>query len=264
MNEQAGFFKRIGKLFKGGNKATAELPDINAEERGDNGSAHTSTATATGHNSGAIFHSVDATRSTFLRPWAKRDNAIGQLQDGFNALTGLMGAVKESLDKQNQRQDELVRVLGQLPETLRSIPETGAAQAEALRAVAEQIKYQNSQQAKLGDILEKVSETEGNQKDILEALRERMENLGDHDQTLADSLNNVGAAMQTVSKHSNTSAQVLEQMRDNINSREGELQRILNKQGNRYTTMLAIAIFLSIAALAAVCVIGYLLIIRPH
>ena len=44
MNEQAGFFKRIGKLFKGGNKATAELPDINAEERGDNGSAHTSTA----------------------------------------------------------------------------------------------------------------------------------------------------------------------------------------------------------------------------
>src|SRR3954471_3182039 len=62
MNEQAGFFKRIGKLFKGGNKATAELPDINAEERGDNGSAHTSTATASGHNSGAIFHSVDATR----------------------------------------------------------------------------------------------------------------------------------------------------------------------------------------------------------
>ena len=114
MNDQAGFFSRIGKLFKGGSKATAEMPDINAEERGENGSAHTSTAAATGHNnSGAIFHSVDATRSTFLRPWAKRDNAIGQLQDGFNALTGLMGAVKDSLDKQNQRQDELVRVLGQ-------------------------------------------------------------------------------------------------------------------------------------------------------
>ena len=266
MNEQAGFFSRIGRLFKGGSKATAELPELNMEERasgrGDNGSADQ--ASVTGHNTGAIFHSVDATRSTFLRPWAKRDNAIGQLQDGFNALTGLMGAVKDSLDKQNQRQDELVRVLGQLPETLRSIPETGAAQTETLKAIAEQIKYQNAQQAKLGDILEKVSEAEGSQKDILESLRDRVDNLGDQDRTLADSLNNVGAAMQTVSKHSSTSAQVLEQMRDNINSRESDLQRMMNKQSARYTTMLAIAIFLSIAALAAVCVIGYLLIIKPR
>jgi hypothetical protein len=63
-----------------------------------------------------------------------------------------------------------------------------------------------------------------------------------------------------VSRTSHTSAQVLEQMRDNINSREGELQRLMQKQSARYTTMLAIAIFLSIAALAAVCVIGYLVI----
>ena len=111
MNDQAGFFSRIGRLFKGGPKATAELPDLQGDE-------HTATATAgsdngssphgsaTGHNTGAIFHSVEATRSTFLRPWAKRDNAINQLQEGFSALTGLMGAVKDSLDKQNQRQDE--------------------------------------------------------------------------------------------------------------------------------------------------------------
>src|SRR5258706_2247692 len=33
MNEQAGFFSRIGRLFKGGSKATAELPELNMEER---------------------------------------------------------------------------------------------------------------------------------------------------------------------------------------------------------------------------------------
>ena len=67
-----------------------------------------------------------------------------------------------------------------------------------------------------------------------------------------------------MSKSNQTSAQVLEQMRDNINSREGELQRMMHKQGARYTTMLAIAIFLSIAALVAVCVIGFLLLNKPH
>ena len=38
----------------------------------------------------------------------------------------------------------------------------------------------------------------------------------------------------------------------------GELQRLLQKQGVRYTTMLAVSIFLAIAALVAVCVMGYL------
>ena len=47
-------------------------------------------------------------------------------------------------------------------------------------------------------------------------------------------------------------------MRDNINSRDGELERILHRQGSRFTTMLAVAIFLSIAALVAVGVIGYI------
>jgi hypothetical protein len=85
-----------------------------------------------------------------------------------------------------------------------------------------------------------------------------VETLSQHDEAMANNLSSVGSAMQAVSKNSHTSAQVLEQMRDNINSRDGELERILNKQGSRFTTMLAIAIFLSIAALVAVGVIGYL------
>jgi hypothetical protein len=265
MSDQPGFFSRLGSFFKGGGSsksATAELPiDPNGITEGENGIA---TGSAGSNGAGQFFHPVEATRSTFLRPWAKRDAAIVQLQEGFTALTGLMGAVKESLEKQNQRQDELIQVLGDLPDVLRSIPASGAAQTETLKAIASQIKEQNTHQQKLGQILEKVSETGGNQREILDSLKQRVETLGDHDRTIAASLNNVGSAMETVSRTSHTSAQVLEQMRDNINSREGELQRMMHKQGARYTTMLAIAIFLSIAALAAVCVIGFLLLTKPH
>jgi hypothetical protein len=63
--------------------------------------------------------------------------------------------------------------------------------------------------------------------------------------------------MQTVSRNSQASAQVLEQLRDNINNRDGQLERIMHKQAARFTTMLAIAIFLSVAALGAVAIIGY-------
>jgi hypothetical protein len=260
MSEPSGFFARIGSFFKGGNKsatAIADLPEPLQQSQHSNGEGENGSGST-------LLHPAEATRSTFLRPWAKRDAAIVQLQEGFTALTGMMGAVKDSLDKQNQRQDDLIQVLGGLPEVMRSIPASGAAQTETLKAIADQIKQQNAQQQKLGQILEKVSEAEGNQKDILTTLRQRVENLSDHDRTIADSLNNVGSAMQTVSQTSQTSAQVLEQMRDNIHAREGELQRMMHKQGARYTTMLAIAIFLSIAALAAVCVMGYLLMTKTH
>src|SRR5256885_15596195 len=58
--------------------------------------------------------------TTFLKPWAKRDAALSQLQEGFNSLTNLMSSVKENLDRQSQRQDELLRILHHLPEALRA------------------------------------------------------------------------------------------------------------------------------------------------
>jgi uncharacterized phage infection (PIP) family protein YhgE len=261
MSNDTGFFTRIGNIFKGGNKGQSGLPVMKSVTDDESGLSQMHSGNyGSGNGGSSLLQPVDATRSTFLRPWAKRDASIIQLQEGFNALTGLMGAVKDSLEKQNQRQDELLNVLSSLPEAMRSIPATGAAQTETLRAIADQIKEQNAHQQKLGDILEKVTETHGTHKESLEQLREHVETLGDHDKSIADNLNQVGAAMQDVSQNSKVSAHVLEQMRDNINSREGELQRILHKQSARYTTMLAIAIFLSIAALGAVCVIGYMVI----
>jgi DNA repair exonuclease SbcCD ATPase subunit len=200
------------------------------------------------------------TRTTFLRPWAKRDAAIQHLQEGFNTLTDLMGAIRDNLDKQNARQDQLLGALQQLPHVLETLPENNRVQAETLQAICKQIEGQSTQQVKLGEILEKIGTSTGEQRQMVDALRGRVEDIHKTDTTIADYLNNVGSSLKDVSKNSQTSAQVLEQMRDNIDARDGQLERVLHRQGVRFTTMLAIAIFLSIAALVAVGVIGYVLI----
>ena len=123
----------------------------------------------------------------------------------------------------------------------------------------QQLTSQAEQQQTLGDILEKLSESGGEQKDILEALRERVETLNHQDKAMADSLNTVGAAMESASRNAATSAEVLSSLRDTIKTRDNELERVLHRQGTRFTTMLAIAIFLSVAALTAVVVMGYLM-----
>jgi ABC-type transporter Mla subunit MlaD len=257
----SGFFGRLGSWFRGARPSDAPGPSSTTPHT--NGGAHSSSALS-GEDS-LLDHSsaitpLDATRTTFFKPWAKRDAALANIQEGFSALTGLMGAIKENLDRQNQRQDELIQYMSHLPELLKTIPAASQSQTQTLATIAEQMKHQNTQQTRLTEILAKVSETGGHQNEVLESLHERVEALNAHDRTIADSLQGVGSAMQSVSQTSQSSAHVLEQMRDNINARQEDLQKILHKQSARYTTMLAISLFLAMAAVIAVCVFGYLMV----
>src|SRR6059058_4568575 len=230
MSEQTTLFSRIGGWFKKSNRSD------NGRMGGD--------LPLNDHQ--ANNTSVVVTRSSFLRPWAKRDAAIQQLQDGFSTLTDLMGGIRENLERQNARQAELMQYLSSLPQVLEQLPESNRVQGEALKAIHQQLASQNAQQSKLSEILERVAETGGQQRELIEDLAERVETVKANDETIASHLQSVGDAMQNVSR----------------NSRDGQLERILHRQNTRFTTMLAIAIFLSISALVVVSILGYLLIIK--
>ncbi|HTL28385.1 MAG TPA: hypothetical protein VL282_04170 [Tepidisphaeraceae bacterium] len=239
MSEQTTLLSRIGGWFKRSSNENGDLPLV-----------HHGEVTNLEH------------RSSFLRPWARRDAAIQQLQDGFGTLTDLMSGIRSNLEKQNERQEELLSYLSHIPQALQSIPESNRVQGETLKAIHQQLSVQSDQQGKLNDILGQMSRTSFEQRGMLDELRERVDTVRETDRVIADNLGNVGVAMEAVTKNSATSAEVLGQMRDRINDRDDQLEKILQKQNIRFTTMLAIAIFLSIAALAAVGIVGYLLLIR--
>jgi len=233
---QQTFASRIGKWFKAGNRVERDLP---LESSAENGASLT-------------------TRSTFLRPWAKRDEAISNLQNGVGALADLMSTIRDNLESQGRRQQELLGYLSHLPQALEALPEAGRIQGETLKAIHQQLAAQNGQQNKLGEILERIVQADGERRKAVDGLRDSVESLREQDSAISDNLGNVGLAMQHVSRASEASTKVLEQMRENLTSRETELQAMLSKQSSRMTIMLAIAIGLSVLALAAVCAVGYL------
>jgi DNA repair exonuclease SbcCD ATPase subunit len=198
------------------------------------------------------------TRTTFLRPWAKRDAAIAQLQEGFTTLTDLMGSIRDNLDHQNRRQDELLSALQQLPQVLQSLPESNRVQTETLLAIRSQIEGQSAQQQRLGEILTHIGKTASEQRQVVDELRGRVEDLHKADTTIADYLNNVGTALKDVSQNSASTSLVLSQMRDNQSVRDAQVEQVLHRQGARFTAMLIVTIVIAIAALAAVGVLAYL------
>jgi hypothetical protein len=197
-------------------------------------------------------------RVTFLRPWAKRDQAMENLNRGIGALGDLLTGIRENMEKQSLRQEDLLSQLSGLPEALKAIPEAGRVQGETLKAIHQQIERQASQQSKLGDVLERISQADSRQDSALDALHRTMSSMGDHEQAISTNLTTLGLALESITSNSQSSAQVLEQMRDGGARRDGELERIIKRQNTRFTTMLTIAIVLSIAALTAVATFGYL------
>jgi archaellum component FlaC len=194
-------------------------------------------------------------RPSIIRPFAKRDQAIANLQEGFNTLTELMTTIKDNLNDQGRRQDELLSYLSHLPKAIEGIPETNRLQVESLKAISARLEQQNQQQNLIGEILGKLADSDGEQKKAVEDVRTRVETVAEQNKVISDNLSSVGSAMQTVSRNSQTSAQVLEQVRDNIQKRDGQLERLMQKQAARFTWMLVIAIFMSIAALVAVVIV---------
>jgi len=238
MDEKTTILQKVKRIFRRSHDLDGELPLLRPD------------------------HYVEP-RMSFFRPWARRDAAINNLQSGFTQLTELMGAIRNNLERQGERHDELVSHLSYLPKVIDLIPETSRVQSETLRAIHQQLETQNGNQRQLASILERISQTSGDQRKILDALRERMTMLDEHDQIIADNLSGFGAAMQNVSRNSQTSAQILEQLRNNMVQRDGEMEKVLKTHNTRFMALLGITLFVSLAALASVVFVGYVVMSHP-
>ena len=247
MGEQQKFMSRLGSWFRKSQNPADEA----THDGGDDNVPGMSVST------GGPGNEMEP-RNNFLRPWARRDHAIDNLQQGIGALSDLLVSIRENMEKQSQRQEELLGHLAGLPEALRAIPESGRAQGETLKAISEQMERQGKQQSKLGDILDRISTADTQHGRTLEALQQTVASLNEHDQTISSNMQSLGAALSSITGNSQTSAQVLEQLRDNTARRDGELERVIQRQNTRFTTLLTVAIVLSVAALTAVSIFGYL------
>jgi small-conductance mechanosensitive channel len=240
MSGSVTFFGRLGKFFRRSDPTNGDSENGNSIEQ-------------TGKPSVVV-----ETRPTVLRSWGRNNAAIAQLQEGFSLLTELMGSIRQNMESQGHRQDELIAQVSALPKVLESLPESIRMQGETVKAIHQQLVSQGEQQAMLGEILQKLADSHGDQKDLTECLRVRVETLNEQDKAMADSLHTVGSALESVSKNSSASTQVLCNIRDNLSSRDADLDQVLRRQATRFTAMLATAVGLSMAAMIAVVVMGYL------
>ena len=203
-------------------------------------------------------------RPSLFHPFAKQNAALESLQSGFVTLTDLMVGIRENLERQGDRQDELLGHLSKLPGLLEQLPESSRLQSETLKALHQELSAQHTNQQRLTEILDHVSKSSTAQHEALDGLSDRLDRARQTDEQMVTNLGTVSSTMAELGRSTSAGANLMESLRDNMTSRDNDLQAVLLKQGTRFTVMLSVAIFLSISALVAVAVIGYLLLMKPH
>ena len=211
MSDNGGLFSKIGRLFRRRFSSGDDLPLLRGE---------TETSTAI------------APRPLFS--WGRREDDLSTLQNGLASMSALMNSLRQYLDEQNARHEELLTYLSQLSNALQSIPDTGRVQSETLRVLHQQIAYQNAQHKQLSETLRKISDSSGTQHEVVETLRDRVESLYRNDQQIADTVQSMGSSVQVVSQQSQANTMVLERLRDNLVNRDGDLEKAIRRE-NRWT-----------------------------
>lgn len=214
---QSTFFSRLGGWFK------RSAGQGSAQER-----ATSSAESSQGPADVPVVAGTLETRSTFLRPWTRRDATVEQLQTGMLAISEVMGTIRCALERQAKRQDEIV----------------------------EQIERQGMQHSQVARVLDRISKADGERRRALEAIVDRVDWINRNEHNLTQNLTNVGIMLQSLDRHSDISAQVLREIRDGMHQQEKKLYGRIRSQ-NRLTILLMTGILLSIGALAATGMLGY-------
>ena len=225
----------------------------------------------------------DDLRGTLLRPHARRDAAISSLTRGFDTLSGLMESIRDNMEANGRTQRDLLETLKHLPASVEEAAKANKLHGETLLTIREQLDRQDGHQEKLGEILGTLGQTGEAQRRGLETLQERVEAMREADAQMADNLGRVGStmdslggtigeiggrmgevgsAMRGVTESSHGTAQVLEQIRAQLDARTSEIETQMKKQAGRFGLLLLLSLLLSTLALASVAAIGWLILTR--
>ena len=208
-----------------------------------------------------------------LRPFARRayqrELALDSIRNGFDTLSDLMGDLRDGLGASVEKQGELLEQLKYLPVVAeqnaksaerfeQQYREQNRLQAEAVKALREQVTGQRDQHEQLGKLLGGMGKESRDQKRDVDELQGRLDRMRQSDQAIADNLTTVGHAVRKVSEQGGAQGEQVLKMQTAFDERTRQIEESMRRQGGRQSLLLVVVLLLAVAALAAVAVVGYL------
>ena len=183
-------------------------------------------------------------------PEASNQVTLQQLKQGYGEVVDTMKSVRAHLDQQADRSEQMLMLMKDLPEVLRSIPEGTKTQTRMLEAIHANLERQNETSSHLTSAITGLAAAAASQEKALTSINDHMaeekdtrDRLNDGVSTLNDTL---GHVMDSNSATRESMGAVVEQTRVN----DERMREMYQRSQKMNTAMVLLCLALATGALA--------------
>jgi hypothetical protein len=182
-----------------------------------------------------------------------------KMQQSYDALLGTVRELREALDGQARRQDELLTRLGTMPQAIDALPQTSRIQADMMALINDRIKMHAEQQKKVNEAIGNLGGSKNQLGDALQAIREQIETGNEIDRQLVDSFNRFSLMIDRLHMANTHAVECLQQVRDSYAASAMQMQEWIEKSRHKHTWLVGGAFAMSLVSLAAVVIMLWVL-----
>lgn len=247
--EKASIWKRVGSWLRRNPEpvGTGPMERVDAEgvlvEGQEEERASEADGAVLGENEGNSL----TTRS-------RRDPQLAALEDGFGRLVDVLEAINENVVGQREETGQLQEKMGQL---LAKLPDAKEQQA-AWQELSGELRSQGQRQHRMAEQVSRLPEMTQQQVGKLGEIAEQLETAGQTQGRMLESFRRFDNSMEGVTNAAGVQTATLREMQTTAQRGQDQLADLLHRQNRRLTWYFVGAVVLSLAALAGVGVVAWL------
>ncbi|NLX23597.1 MAG: methyl-accepting chemotaxis protein [Phycisphaerae bacterium] len=189
-----------------------------------------------------------------LTRWSKRDQALTQLQEGYEQVARLVGDIQKHLSDQTVKTDRICSALEQLARSTSDLPDIARQQVRMLESIAGQLETTNAGTHKLTAAVEEVPRIARAQTDTLTGINRQLGMVSEQNVVTSQAMEKLSTAIHSVGEVNGAQAQILRQMYAKAEEQTEQVNRLIDRQGRRFVMLFVVTLVLAIAAIGSLAV----------
>jgi len=187
-----------------------------------------------------------------LTRWSKRDQALAQLQEGYERVNQLIADIQGHMANQSERSDRMCNSLEQLSRSMADLPAVSQQQARMLESIVGQLETANTRTQQLTGAVAELPKVARAQTETLTGINRQLEMVGEQSVVTSQTMEKIGTAISSVGDTSSAQTKILKQMNYRVDEQNERINQLIASQGKRFVLLFIATALLAVAAIAAV------------
>lgn len=180
----------------------------------------------------------------------KREAMLVQLQRGYGEVVETLKSLRDHMEEQSSRSNQMLTMMSGLPDLLKSIPETNQRQTQTLEAIRTHLQHQSESTAQLSGALTDLAGATTEQHKAMDELHQQLAANRASGEALRDSLGILAETMEHVTDSSKANVDAVNRIAEQSARNERHTGTLFKRSQRHSTAMAAVSWSLALVALA--------------